>query len=79
MYLQRDKIGKFDLNLLCDLVAKKYSQKEFTTEECLNSYLKQVLYYSEAGYTQRSINFTTDALKCKTILLWKDGSSFQKT
>lgn len=23
---------------------------EFTTEECLNSYLKQVLYYSEAGY-----------------------------
>jgi hypothetical protein len=23
---------------------------EFTTKECLNSYLKQVLYYSEAGY-----------------------------
>lgn len=24
--------------------------KEFTTEECLNSFLKQVMYYSEAGY-----------------------------
>ena len=28
----------------------KVNTKEFTTEECLNSFLKQVLYYSEAGY-----------------------------
>jgi hypothetical protein len=28
----------------------KVNTIEFTTEECLNSYLKQVLYYSEAGY-----------------------------
>ena len=32
--------------------------KEFTTKECLNSYLKQVLYYSEAGY----FNSRNDAL-----------------
>ncbi len=28
----------------------KLNTIEFTTEECLNSFLKQVLYYSEAGY-----------------------------
>lgn len=38
---------------------------EFTTKECLNSYLKQVLYYSEAGY----FNSKDDALKvCESLL-----------
>ena len=37
----------------------KVNTIEFTTRECLNSYLKQVLYYSEAGY----FNSRNDALK----------------
>lgn len=36
----------------------KVNTKEFTTKESLNSYLKQVLYYSEAGY----FNSRNDAL-----------------
>ena len=32
----------------------RINTKEFTTEECLNSFLKQVLYYSEAGYFNSS-------------------------
>jgi len=38
---------------LSNQITKNYvgvDTKEFTTEECLNSFLKQVLYYSEAGY-----------------------------
>ena len=38
---------------LLEEIAKNYvriNTIEFTTKECLNSYLKQLLYYSEAGY-----------------------------
>jgi len=38
---------------LSEEISKHYSMVrtiEFTTEECLNSYLKQLVYYSEAGY-----------------------------
>jgi len=51
----RFSIGDLDQEILS--ISKEITDKfvkvntiEFTTEECLNSYLKQVLYYSEAGY-----------------------------
>ncbi len=59
---------KFHVNYLEDEVLKlgeeitrhyvTVNTKEFTTEETLNSFLKQVLYYSEAGY----FNTREDAL-----------------
>ena len=43
----------------------KINTIELTTEECLNSYLKQIMYYSEAGY----FNSRDDALKlCEKLL-----------
>jgi hypothetical protein len=43
----------------------KINTIELITEECLNSYLKQILYYSEAGY----FNSRDDALKlCERLL-----------
>jgi len=48
-------LAELDLDMLSLLeeIVENYvglNTKEFTTTECLNSYLKQVLFYSEAGY-----------------------------
>ncbi|MEN8247919.1 MAG: hypothetical protein ABFS32_03235 [Bacteroidota bacterium] len=47
-----DEIDPDTRMLLQEIVSKyvKINTREFTTRECLNSYLKQVLYYLEAGY-----------------------------
>ncbi len=47
-----DELDRDMMEMLKEIVASyvKVRTKEFTTKECLNSYLKQVLYYSEAGY-----------------------------
>ena len=43
----------------------KVNTIELTTEECLNSYLKQIMYYAEAGYFESR----NDALKlCEKLL-----------
>ncbi|MCP4311509.1 MAG: hypothetical protein GY790_09635 [Bacteroidetes bacterium] len=52
---QQFSLSEQDENMVSILeeIVKNYVRiktKEFTTTECLNSYLKQVLFYSEAGY-----------------------------
>ena len=47
-----DELDDNIINLCKEITSNfvKINTIEFTTEECLNSYLKQVLYYAEAGY-----------------------------
>ena len=69
----RDKVFSIDdlsdelINLAPEIIDQyvKINTIELIAEECLNSYLKQLLYYSEAGY----FNSRDDALKlCEKLI-----------
>ena len=62
-----DELNDEFINLAPEIIDHyvKINTIELTTEECLNSYLKQIMYYSEAGY----FNSRDDALKlCEKLL-----------
>ena len=62
-----DELNDEFINLTSEIIDHfvKINTIELTTEECLNSYLKQIMYYSEAGY----FNSRDDALKlCEKLL-----------
>lgn len=62
-----DELDDEIINLAPEIIDHfvKINTIELTTEECLNSYLKQIMYYSEAGY----FNSRDDALKlCDKLL-----------
>jgi hypothetical protein len=66
-----------DMVQVLEEIVENYVQidtKEFTTTECLNSYLKQMLFYSEAGY----FNSRDDALTlCEKLHLLVDHQQKQ--